>query len=254
MLPIKEIEKFVKKETKNVSSVVHDFGHAKRTAIWTKWFVKILGGTKEDEKLAYIAGLLHDIVRPPSNICHAAASAEKSRKILKKFKLSDIGIEKIVSAIATHRDMSRCETILQKALIYADKIPEQMGAFIVFRRCMFIGECIEYENREFHDVIISHFEEKLTKYSPKDFPKRFSKFLKYQYELPKKFWLAFQNNEDWSVEIARYFYDCGKSGVKFEKAIKRFKPKYKQSKLYKKEALNYINGKLTKKFQEMIAW
>lgn len=87
-MKIKQIEQFVKNKTKNVFSVTHNFGHLKRTAVGAKWFVKILGGTKEEEKLAYIAGLLHDIKRPTTEkICHAKASAESARKILKKFKL-----------------------------------------------------------------------------------------------------------------------------------------------------------------------
>ncbi|MEM7819584.1 MAG: hypothetical protein QXD48_02035 [Candidatus Aenigmatarchaeota archaeon] len=127
-----------------------------------------------------------------------------------------------------------------------------MGAFIVFRRCAYIGECVEYKNREFKEVIISHFEKRLSKYNPNEFPRKFSKLVNYLYQYPKNFLEAFKNNEEWAKEIARYFYNCGRNKMKFEKCIKSFRPKFKESELYKKEALDYVNGKLIKEFEKMI--
>ena len=47
MLPVKEIEEFVKKQSKNVELITHDFGHFKRVANGAIWFVRVLGGNEE---------------------------------------------------------------------------------------------------------------------------------------------------------------------------------------------------------------
>ena len=57
MLPIKEIEDFVK-ENQESELVTHGFGHLKRVAIGAVWFVKILCGDKEEQDMAYIAGIM----------------------------------------------------------------------------------------------------------------------------------------------------------------------------------------------------
>lgn len=252
-MEIKKIEGFVKKETKNVVSVVHDFGHLKRTAIGAKWFVKILGGDKKEQKLAYIAGLFHDIVRPASeNVCHAKASAEKSREILKQFKLNKADLERIILAMKDHREKLKWKSPLHSSVFFADKILEQMGPLVVFRRCMYIGECIEYKNTAFRETIIIHFKERLIKFNPDEFPKKFSELVNYQYFWPKKFLEMFENNKEWAIEIAKHFYKYGRKKMNLEEVIKGFESKNKEGKKYKKEALEYIREKKFKFFDRLI--
>jgi HD superfamily phosphohydrolase YqeK len=253
MLPVDRIEKFVRNETRQTASVTHDFSHLKRTAIGAKWFVRILNGSKREEQLAYVAGLLHDIVRPPSEkICHAKTSAERAREILDHLGLSRNDIELVVLSIRDHRKKTKWLSPLHQSVFLSDKILEQMGAFIVCRRCVYIGECIEYKNKDFRETVISHFIKKLRKFNPGKFPKRFSRFIKYQYSWPENFLSAFKNREDWATELSNYFYDCGRKKIEMEKAIKVFKPKFGKDREYKKEALEYTSGKKFRQFYEMI--
>lgn len=252
-MKIKEIEKLVKNETKNVASVVHNFSHLRRTARGAKWFVEILGDNKKEQKLAYIAGLFHDIVRPASEkICHAKSSAKKSREILREFKLNKADLEKIILAIKDHREKSKWKSPLNASVFLADKILEQMGAFIVFRRCMYVGECGDYKNISFRKAIIRHFEERLTKFNPNEFPKKILKLVNYQYSWPEKFLKMFENDKKWTIEIAKSFYKYGRKKMNLERVIKQFKPKYRDGKRYKKEALEYIKGEKFKFFSKLI--
>ncbi len=252
-MEIKAIEKFVKNKTKNVASVTHNFGHLRRAARGARWFAGVLGGDKKEQKLAYIAGLLHDIVRPPSKkICHAKASAEKSRKILKQFRLNKVDLEEIILAIRDHREKTRWKSPLHSSAFLADKILEQMGAFSVFRRCMYIGECVDYKNKLFRKAITKQFRERLMKFDPKEFPKKFLQLVNYQYSWPKNFLRAFKNNESWAIKVAEFFYRYGRKKITPERAIKQFKSKHQGGKKYQKEALEYMKGKKFKSFRKLI--
>ena len=252
-MKIKEIEKFVKNETKNVVSVVHDFGHLRRTARGAKWFVEILGGNKKEQKLAYIAGLLHDIVRPVSNkTCHAKASAERAREILKQFRLNKADLEKIILAIRDHREKTKWQSPLHASVFLADKILEKMGAYIVFRRCMWVGECIDYKRTAFREAMIRQFKTRLTKFNPNEFPEEFSELVNYQYYWPQKFFRMFENNQAWAIEIAESFYKYGRKKMNLEIAIKQFRSSYREGEKYRKEALEYMKGKKFKFFSRLI--
>jgi len=252
-MKIKEIEVFIKNETKNTVSITHDFGHLKRTASGAKWFAKILGGGKKEQRLAYIAGLFHDIVRPVSSkICHAKASAKKSKKILKKFKINKADLNKVILTIRDHSERVKWESPLHASVFLADKILEQMGAFVVFRRCMYVGECVDYKKTKAKEAIIDQFRKRLKKFNPDNFPRKFSKILNYQYAWPKKFLRDFENKKTWVVEVAESFYRYGEKKISPEMAIEQFKPKYQEGKKYKKEALEYIKGKKFKFFNGLI--
>lgn len=252
-MKIKEIKVFIKNETKNAASMTHDFGHLKRTAVGAKWFAEILGGGKKEQKLAYIAGLLHDIVRPPSKkICHAKASAEKSKKILKMFKIGKADLNKIILAIRDHSERVKWESPLHASVFLADKILEQMGAFVIFRRCMYIGECVDYKKTKAREAIIDQFRKRLSKFNPDNFPRNSSKLVNYQYAWPKKFLRAYENKKAWTVEVVEFFYGYGEKKIPPEMAIEQFKPKYQEGKKYQKEALEYIKGKKFKFFNRLI--
>lgn len=252
-MEIKAIEKFVKNKTKNVASVTHNFGHLRRAARGARWFAGVLGGDKKEQKLAYIAGLLHDIIRPPSKkICHARASAEKSKKILKQFKIDKSDLNKIILAIRDHSERVKWESSLHSSVFLADKILEQMGAFIVFRRCMYVGECIDYKKTKAREAIINQFRKRLSKFNPDNFPRKFSKLVNYQYAWPAKFIKMLENGQAWTSEIAEIFYKYGRKKITPERAIKQFKPKHQGGKKYQKEALEYMKGKKLKSFRKLI--
>ncbi|MBS3817066.1 MAG: HD domain-containing protein [Candidatus Thermoplasmatota archaeon] len=101
---IDDLENHCKEAYKDAESIIHGWGHAYRVAEGAKWLVKMKNKSKENQDLAYVAGLLHDIVRPiDEERCHAEASAEKARDILTYFNLQENHISKICKAVKDHR-------------------------------------------------------------------------------------------------------------------------------------------------------
>lgn len=253
MLSTEQIESLVKEETKNVESIVHDFSHLKRTAIGARWFVKILKGPKYDQELAYIAGLLHDIVRPPTEkICHAKASSERSREILDKFDIDKRDKGEVIRAVAHHREKQDWQSPLHQSVFLADKIFEQMGAFIIFRRCMYVGECSDYAEEDALKSIIEHFQKKVVKFTPSEFPEKFRELANYQYKWVVEFANSLKNNEEWAVNLAMYGYNAGKSKNLLEGTILNFNPDTEKEKKVYKEASDYIKQKKFEEFRKLI--
>ncbi len=254
MLPIKDIENLVKKEKENTESIIHDFGHLKRTALGAKWFVRVLGGSKEEEDLAYIAGLLHDIVRPNTEkICHAEASAKRSREILEYFRIDPEIIERIVLAVKDHRKPVEWRDPLHQSVFLADKIFEQMGAYVIFRRAYYIGECVDFAEKPFRESIIEHFRKRLEKFRPEVFPERFRKLVDYQYNWVTGFFDSFQNGKEWSIRLARFCFDVGRThSMLLEECIKRYEPYEQHGEKIKEETVKYLEGKKFREFEEMV--
>ncbi|VVB59998.1 HD domain protein [uncultured archaeon] len=250
-IPTKEIEEYVKNKTTKIELATHDFYHLKLTAIGARWFVKVLGGDKREQELAYIAGLLHDIVRPSTEkLDHAKESSRASEKILLSFNVKKEDIKKICEAIGSHRAKHPWKTPLHQSVFLADKILEQMGAYIAFRRSMYVAECKDYN--KFEDIE-THFETRIKKFAPDEFPEHFSKLAKTQFEWSVKFSGAFRKKEAWALSIAKELYNNGKMHAKsIEKAVEDYKPISEEDRKYKQEALDYINGKKFIEFETMV--
>lgn len=251
---IKRIENVVREELKNPEMITHDFNHCERVATGAKWFVRILGGTKEEEKLGYVAGLLHDIVRPATEkIDHAVLSARKAEKILKEVGLSEETIKKIVLPVQDHRRPVSWISPLHQSVYLADKILEQMGAYIIFRRCVFVGECVDYKDKPFLWSIEHQFKKRLEKFDKNAFPSRFHRLVEYQYQWPEKFLEFLKERRKWAVRLGRKGYEIGKErSLGVDDFIKNFQPEDRESESIWREALNYINGKKFKEFEGLI--
>jgi HD superfamily phosphodiesterase len=237
------------------TNTIHDFGHQLRVAKGAVWFVKILEGSERQQKLAYIAGLLHDIVRPATEkICHAAASAKKSERILKNFGWPEKDIQKIVRAIADHRERpKKWLSPLHQSVYLADKILEQMGAYVAFRRCQYVGECEDFRKWPWLEAVQKHFQDRLEKFPPKEFPKRFQTLVSYQYDWPFKFAQALRTKQTWAVYLGKYAWSNGLDHrMSVEQMIENFKPRFKEDVKFKKEALAYIKGRKFRHFGNLL--
>ena len=254
MLPIKNIEDYVRIETRGADSIIHDFSHLKRTADGAVWFVRMLGGTKEEEELAYIAGLLHDIVRPVSEkICHAEASAKRSTQILKKFNLDEETMGRIVLAVRDHRKKSEWVSPLHQSVFLADKILEQMGAYVIFRRAYYVGECTDYKDVPYMEAFISHFNYRLKKFSLQDFPARFRRLVEYQLKWIKDFTRVLEGGDKWAVDLSKKAYDQARAGKKnLDDFIMNYAPQNIQGEKIRQEAVKYIEGNKFREFEKLV--
>ena len=252
MLPIKEIETLVKERTKNVLSVSHDFDHLKRTAIGAKWFAEIFGCTEKEQQAAYIAGLVHDFERPLSEVEHKYISLNEAKKFLGNFLIENKTKNKILKMVEEHRYVSDL-SLTQPCLFLSDKLLEQSGAFIVFRRCTYIGECLDFKDVPFFDAMVSHWKTRMNKFKPEKFHKKVSKLANYQYDWQIRFFKALEINEDWAITIAKECYGIGQNHNKtLVNTIKNIKVE-KDGIDFKKEALLYIEGKKFNEFKELVS-
>ncbi len=121
----------------------HDFTHIERV-----FRLSLTIGRSENANLEIlgIAALFHDIAREEENasgglICHAAASAERTRNLLKARELEPAKIDAICACIATHRfrDHNDPQTIEAKCLFDADKL-DSLGAVGIARAYLWLGE------------------------------------------------------------------------------------------------------------------
>jgi hypothetical protein len=252
MLPIKEIESIAEMRTRNVVSVTHDFGHLKRIAIGASWFVKIMGGSKEEQDMAYAAGLLHDIVRPASEkMCHAEASAKESGKILSDLNVGKASKEKIVQAIRDHRLPTKWQSPLHQSVYLADKILEQMGAFVAFRRCYYVGECADYKGVDMAEAFRKHFAYRMDRIKKGDFPESVATLVDYQWKWLQDFSILLNKREPWAVRMGGHMFEAARKRVRLEDAIRSYMPDTKEAERYKKEAMDYLEerkfGKMIKK-------
>jgi HD superfamily phosphodiesterase len=253
MFPMERLDRIVRNETENVKSIVHDYGHLKRTAVGARWFVRILKGTKEEEELAYAAGLLHDIVRPPSEICHAEASGERSKEILSGLGVDRETIERIVEAVKSHREVHEWKSPLHHSIYLADKILEQMGTYVDFRRSYYVGECRDYEGKDPMKSIISHFEHRIKKFNEGSFERFFLPLVKYQYRKVTDFYSLLVKGVPWARELVMEMCWHGKRhDAGFEEAVRMFKPTNREGREIRNEALLYMEGKMFPKFEEIL--
>lgn len=253
MLPVKEIEEFVKENVTD-TLITHDFSHFKRVSIGARWFVTILKGTKEEETLAYIAGLLHDCVRPDTEkVCHAVASTEKARKILNNFNIDPESIERIAQAIRDHRKPVKWTSPLHQSVYLADKTLESMGHYVTFRRCVYVGECRDYNGKPFEQSIENYLEYRLKKFDFTKFPLVFQPLVKEMFRPAIGFHEIFKRREDWSLRLARFCYDKGRDkSATMDEIIRNFSPDSEEAKTFKIESLKYIEGRKFDYFKKLV--
>jgi len=253
MLPIEKIEKKVYERTKDIRFVSHGFDHLKRTAIGAKWFAQVFGGSESQQSIAYTAGLVHDFERPRSEkIEHKGISASEAREFLKQFDFDSEIKKKIIKLVEEHRYVSNLP-LIDQVLFLSDKILEQSGAFIIFRRCVYTGECIDFEGKPFFESITTHWKARMARFKPQVYNQKVSRLANYQYSWQLRFFKAFENSEDWAADIAKQCYEEGKKQKKNIIQIIENIETNGEGNDFKKEALLYIKGKKFDEFKKLVS-
>ena len=250
---IQHIENYVEKETKGLSPV-HGFCHLKRTAIGAKWFSQIFGGTKEEQDIAYIAGLLHDMKRPDtSTIDHTEISVEATKSVLHMFSVDSTIAEKIVQQVSEHRTFHDTPVLYQSVFL-SDKLLEQSGAYIIFRRNYHVGENVDYAHIPFEEAISKSWTQRLARFSPEKFAIPVRAFAFYQYKQATRFFSAFQQHTEWAQSLAKDFYLFGQDthAKDLDALITSYRSSHNDIQELQQEASDYIHGKKYSAYESMI--
>ena len=251
MLPIKKIESSVAEKMRNAASAVHGFDHLKRTALGAVWFAKALGLDLKEQQIFYVAGLVHDFDRPLSEKEHKDINAAAADRFLRQFKIEDIIRRRIVGLVEQHRTFSK-KPLADQCLFLSDKLLEQSGAYIIFRRCVYVGECLDFKEEDFYESMIFHWKERMNKFRPEKFHKNMSSLAHYQYGWQTRFFEALESGQEWAVSIAKECYDVGKTHRKtLLRTIEEMIP-WQEGKEFKEEALLYVKGEKFGDFEKLI--
>ena|SRR3989344_6945232 len=250
-LPIQEIEEKIKGQTTSLSEV-HRYGHLGRTAIGAQFFSRFFGESEEDQGIAYVAGLIHDLERPNTEkIDHSDISVREATKFLSPFSVDQETKDEIILLIQTHRHAQ--DIPLSEQWVYlSDKLFEQMGAYVIFRRSYYVGECEDFINVSMEEAVTSHMKTRMEKFHPDVFNIKLRKLAEYQYEWEKEFINAFEKKEKWAWQLTQQFYTAGRKKTPFESLINSFLPLGVEDLKFKDEAIAYIYGKKYSFFESLL--
>jgi broad specificity phosphatase PhoE/HD superfamily phosphohydrolase YqeK len=251
-LPVHAIEKAVRAWESKTDFKSHDFLHVKRVAVGAKWFAKELGMNQYQQGLSYIAGLVHDLGRPKTEkVDHTESSVRLAEKLLKRFDLNKQEMETILELVESHR-IGKSEPEKQVVFL-ADKLWEQMGAYVIFRRGIFVKEVTDYKDWDLREAFMTQHNMRIKRFYPALFPKRFQKLAQYQFKWAMGAGKAIEKKEPWILELVNWCAkNAEKKGKTIDGIIKSFNPTHKQGKRYQKEANLYITGERVKRFEGLV--
>lgn len=250
-LPIQEIEEKIKSQTTSLSEV-HGYGHLRRTAIGARFFSRFFGESEEDQGIAYVAGLIHDLERPNTEkIDHSDISVREATKFLASFSIEQGIKDKIILLIQTHRHAQ--DIPLSEQWVYlSDKLFEQMGAYVIFRRGYYVGECEDFMDISMNEAFSSHMKTRMKKFHPDVFNIKLRKLAEYQYKWEEEFITAFEKKEKWAYQLTQQFYIAGREKTPFESLINSFLPLGVEDQKFKDEAVEYMHGKKYPFFESLL--
>lgn len=234
-------------------SVAHGFDHLRRTAVGSSWFARIFGCNRESQVTAYLAGLIHDLKRPPTEkIDHTQISLSEAEKLLNRSGLSAPDTAAVLDLIGQHRDFSRSDKDVQWVFL-ADKLLEQAGAFLPFRRFYYIGECEDLTDLPFEEAADKYWGYRMAKFSPDKFPPRVRRLADYQFGRLYQTADRFRAKDPAVTELGRIFHTFGSQKRRgLAPLISAYKPDDDFTAGLKTEALAYLTGKKYADFERLI--
>ncbi len=278
----KIIERYIKMVFEKLAregklSAAHHLGHVQRVGFYAMKYVEFLGKNPALQIQARIAGLTHDRIRyPTEKIPHEEASARFMEALFAK-RYGKKATKQIIEAIAEHGSLpplSRVgKNVIRDAVVFADKFFEANGAYIAFRRAMFMGERkdrIEEAKRKGYDLsteegiqkaaidfTLDETNKRIARFSDlSKIPEFLHPFVKYQVQWQIKLRDALQRREPSIVNLVTY---CFKEGLKpakqrrpLDEVIRSYKPIGKLDREFKQEALRYLRGELWEEFVKRV--
>jgi len=258
-------------------SAAHHLGHVERVSFYAMKYVELLGASPVLRIQAKIAGLTHDRIRyPTEEIPHEEASARFMESLFAK-RYGKEATERITEAIAKHGKLPALSevgrNVVRDAVVFADKFFEANGAYIAFRRAMFMGErkdrreearrkgynlnTKEGRKKAAVEFTLDETNKRIAKFSDlSKIPEFLHPFVKYQVSWQIKLRDALQRREHSIVNMVTYLFEeglkPGKERRPLDEVIKSYKPIGKLDAEFKREALRYLNGELWEEFVKRV--
>jgi len=276
---VKVIERYMRaafrkmEMSKEVTSA-HHFGHVSRVSLYAGKLVNFMGGQKKLQYLARISGYSHDRIRDPTElVSHEERSASYMRELLKK-RYEKKPMKIIYEASRRHGELPALsevgKNIVRDSIVFADKFFEANGAYIAFRRAMFMGERVDrrkqaegkgWDLKKPEDIRKAAIEftkdesvKRIKAFSDlSKIPEFMHPFVKYQVEWQKRLLSGLEKGEPGMINLVTTLYTEGlkEKPRQLDPVIKEYKPIAKEDAKFKKEAIDYLDGKLFTKFEEL---
>jgi hypothetical protein len=228
-----------------------------RTTRGAVWFVNLSGGTERDQQLAYVAGILHDGIRPVTEeTCHAHASAEWALTMLEAYpEFSNEEKQSIYQAIHDHRIPVAWKSPLHQSVFLSDKILEHMGAYLDFRAPVWAGELsnTDFYGMEPIDAVLRYYRNASKKFLTGIFPECVHGLVEYQTHWNREFLEALITTEQWAVDMAEQLFLSGQHKEDFDRVLASFTPRGSEQEKWSGEMNDYITGKKFRQFQSLLS-
>jgi hypothetical protein len=250
------LTEYCKSLYEDAESIIHRWGHIKRTTRGAVWLVDVWGGTEREQQLAYVAGILHDCVRPiTEETCHAQDSAERALTILGHYsEFSPDEVQLIYQTIADHRIPTTWENMVHQSVYLSDKILEHMGAYLDFRAPVWAGELshTDFTGMEPVEAVIQYYTGASRKFITGVFPSPIKNLVDYQVGWNRAFLEALNTTTSWAMDMVERLFLSGSQKRDFEEILTSFSAKGTKQEKWFKEMNQYITGKKFSYFKTLV--
>ena len=234
----------------NASMRSHRKGHIHRTRDGAVWYVDHLYGEEREQQLAYVAGQLHDIVRPRTDEkCHAQLSSEKAYNILRDYsEFTEKEKVEICEAVKDHRKRPlEWKSPLHVSVYLADKTLEHMGAYLDGRVSYAAGanDLEELDGMEPLEWLKEYYSMASKKFLEAKFPSFCHNLVSYQINWNNIFLKAMKDEQDWCCDMITQIAESAQNGMDMDEALTSFQPNDTLRQLdWSMEMKEYIDGSL----------
>ncbi len=261
----------------------HNLGHVQRVSLYAREYVKLMGGGREERAQAGIAGLAHDRLRDAADsmqqkaekkVTHEQKGAEYMDPLVKKRYGKKHAIA-IIEAMAKHGELPALnevsKNLARDAVVFADKFFEANGAYIGFRRSMFMAERADLRKKAVEkgwdltkpvdiqkaavEFTLEESAKRIKAFSDlSKIPTHLHPFVKYQVQWQFKLVQGLTAGDKGIVNLATTLYSEGlkKNPRDLGEMIRLYKPIDKSDAAFKQEAMDYLNGKLAERFRKLV--
>ena len=250
-------------------SSAHNIGHVQRVSMYATKYAEFVGAKPAIQQQTRIAGISHDRIRDKTEqYSHEETSGKfMGEKFAKRYGKRPT--KRMTEAIVKHGGLPELnrvgKNIARDAVVFADKFFEANGAYIAFRRAMFMGERVDRrkEMQEKHltpeqaavDFTVDESIKRIKAFSDlSKIPKYLHPFVEYQVAWQKRLLEGLQKREPGIVNLAQTLF---KEGLKakpkpLDEAIKSYRPITKEDAAFKAETMRYFNGELWEIFKQLV--
>jgi hypothetical protein len=273
---------FNKMGNEGLLTSAHNLGHVQRVAIYAKEYVRVMGGGREERARAKIAGLAHDRIRDAGDslrqkeqkqLTHEARGADYMQPLFDK-RYGKKHSKAIFEAMAKHGEQPKLNEIganlARDAVFFADKLFEANGAYIAFRRSMFMGERKDWRKVAMErgvrdnpqalqalaiESTLAESTKRIDAFSNLDkYPEHLRRFVRYQVEWQHRLVDGLTKGDKGTINLVTILFAEGlkEKPRDLGEMIRSYKPIDKSDAAFKQEAMDYLNGKLVEKFRKLV--